>query len=409
VTTGGAGLRRRRIITRRNVTAHQREETVKRLATGSAFALMAAAAILLPAEGRAEAAKTWVVGEVAPLTGPVATVGVRLHNVVTMWAEDVNAKGGIKGRKIELISCNDEAKPEKAVACTRDIMDKKAVMILGDTLTASLHAMQALTKNGPTLLIPSPNVVPPADSFAFQVSPSDEHLTLAIAKYLKENGVKKIGMVAATDASGEVGVANGRKVFPKEGIELELARIDLKATDASTQLTRVAGKDVPVVYSNYSGGGAIAVVKSFKNLGLQQPLIVSYANISAAFVNVIKDVRPDRLLGTSVIGLVPDALTDAGERERSKAFFARYQKHYNEHADMINLLGQAEIDVADAILRNVADPTDYAAVKKYLESTPIPSVQDQRFSPTNHVGLDASDVMIVELKGDGWVKAGPVK
>jgi branched-chain amino acid transport system substrate-binding protein len=383
---------------------------VKRLTIASAFALTAAAAIALPAETRAEGSKTWVIGEVAPLTGPVATVGVRLHNVVTMWVEDVNAKGGIKGHKLELISCNDEAKPEKAVACTRDIMDKKAVMILGDTLTASLRAMQALTKSGPTLLIPSPNVVPPADSFAFQVSPSDEHITMAIAKYLKANGLDKIGMVAATDAGGEVGVASAKKIFGEEKIGLELARIDLKATDASTQLTKVAGDGIKVVYSSYSGGGAIAVVKSFKNLGLHQPLIVSYANISATFVNVIKDVRPDRLLGTSVIGLVPDALTDAGERERSKAFFARYHKRYNEHADMINLLAQAEIDVADAILRNVADPFDYAAVKKYLESTPIPSVQDQHFSPTNHVGLDATDVMIVELKGDGsWVKAGPVK
>ena len=232
---------------------------------------------------------------------------------------------------------------------------------------------------------------------------------MGIARYLKENGLKKIGMVAATDASGEVGVASAKKVFAKEGIDLELARIDLKATDASTQLTRVTGEDVKVVYSSYSGGGAIAVVKSFKNLGLQQPLVVSYANISAAFVDVIKDVKPPRLLGTSVIGIVPDALTDPGERERAKAFFARYEKRYNEHADMINLLGQAEMDVGEAILRNVKDPTDYDAVKKYLETHPVPSVQDQKFSPTNHVGLDASDVMIVELKGERWVKADPVK
>ena len=48
-------------------------------------------------------------------------------------------------------------------------------------------------------------------------------------------------------------------------------------------------------------------------------------------------------------------------------------------------------------------------MKKYLETTMIQSVQNQRFSPTNHVGLDASDVIIVELKDDGWVKADPIK
>src|SRR6185295_19121255 len=133
--------------------------------------------------------------------GPAATVGVRLNAAVKMWVEEVNAKGGIAGRKIELMTCNDENRPEKAVACTRDHIDKGAVIIFGNTLTASLRAMLPLVRTGPILLIPSPNVVPPADSYAFQVSPSDEHITEAIAKYIKENDLDKLGMVAATDAS----------------------------------------------------------------------------------------------------------------------------------------------------------------------------------------------------------------
>lgn len=375
----------------------------------SQLSLVAACAVLLPGYLAAENAKTWLIGEVAPLTGPAATVGTRLNNVAKLWVEEVNAKGGIAGRKIELVTCNDENKPEKAVACAREMIDKGAVMIFGNSLTASLRAIQPLVRKGPILLIPSPNVVPPADSFGFQVSPTDEHITEAVAKYLKDNGQSKIGMVAATDASGEVGVVSARKVFGAGKIELKLARIDLRATDATTQLASVASADIKVVYSSYSGAGAITVVKSFQNLGLQQPLIVSYANISEAFVKLVKDVKPKRLLGTGVVGVVPDLLTDAGERERTKAFYAAYTKRYNEPADMINLLGKAEVDVAEAVLRDVKDPADAEAVKKYLETTPIKSVHDQRFSPTNHVGLDASDMMIVELKDGVWVKADPVK
>jgi ABC-type branched-subunit amino acid transport system substrate-binding protein len=251
--------------------------------------------------------------------------------------------------------------------------------------------------------------VPPADSYGFQVSPSDLHLTEAIADFMKSNKLSKIGMVAATDASGEVGVASARKVFDDRKFDLRLARIDLRATDATTQLAQVAGPDVKLVYSSYTGGGAVTVVKSFKILGLPQPLMVSYGNMSEAFVSLIKDVRPARLLGTSVTALVPDELKDTGERERARAFLAAYAKRYQERPDMINLLGKAAVDVAEAALRNVKNPADYPAVKKYLESTPIPSIQDQRFSPTNHVGLDASDVVIVELKGDSWVKADPIK
>jgi branched-chain amino acid transport system substrate-binding protein len=352
--------------------------------------------------------KTWLIGEVAPLTGPAATVGTRLSNVAKMWAEEVNAKGGINGRKIELVTCNDENRPEKAVACARDMIDRGAVMIFGNSLTASLRAMQPLVRQGPILMIPSPNVMPSADSYGFQVSPSDLHLTEAIANYLKANKLSKMGLVAATDASGEVSVDSAKKVFGEQKLEYKLARIDLRATDASTQLAQVAGSDVKLVYSAYTGGGAVTVVKSFKILGLPQPLMVSYGNISESFVALIKEVKPARLLGISVAALVPELLTDPGERQRAQSFLVSYAKRYQERPDMINLLGKAEVDVAEAALRNVKNPADFPAVKKYLESTPIPSIQNQRFSPTNHVGLDTSNVIIIELKGDAWVKADPI-
>ena len=366
----------------------------------------AAATLAVPLDAQE---KTWLIGEVAPLTGPAATVGTRLNNVSKMWVEEVNAKGGINGRKLELATCNDENRPEKAVACARDHIDKGAVMIFGNSLTASLRAIQPLVRQGPILLIPSPNVVPPADSYGFQVSPTDRHLTEAIANYMKANKLTKMGMVAATDASGEVGVESAKKVFGDQKLELKLARIDLRATDATTQLAQVAGSDVKLVYSSYTGGGAVTVVKSFKILGLPQPLMVSYGNMSEAFVALIRDVKPARLMGTSVAALVPELLADPGERQRAQAFLVAYAKRYQERPDMINLLGKAAVDVAEAALRNVKNPMDFAAVKKYLESTPIPSIQNQRFSPTNHVGLDASKVIIVELKGEGWSKADPIK
>lgn len=216
-------------------------------------------------------------------------------------------------------------------------------------------------------------------------------------------------MVAATDASGEVGVVSANKVFAAEKIDLKLARIDLRATDASTQLASVAGDDIKIVYSAYSGAGAVTVVKSYQNLGLKQPLIVSYANISDAYVQLVKDVKPARLLGTAEASIVPDVLKDPGERTRSKAFIDSYTKKYAEPVDMINLLGRQATDVADAVLRNTPDATDYPAVKKWLESNVVESVINQRFSPTNHVGVGPSAVVLVELKNNAWVPADPTK
>lgn len=381
---------------------------MKRAICISAAACVVVAALAAPRSAAADD-KSWIVGHIAPLSGPAATVGVRAYHAVEMWVDRVNGQGGIKGRKIDLINCNDENKPEKAVACARDMIQKGAVIIIGNALTSSLFAIQPLVKEGPTLIIGSPNVVPAADTYAFQVSPSDHGITEAVANYMKANGLSKLGMIAATDASGEVGVTSAKAVFPKAGIDLKLARIDLKATDASTQLVSVAGDDVPLVYSSYTGGGAIAVVKSFSNLGLKQPLVVSYGNISAAFAGLVKDSKPPRLLGTSLKSLLPAELKDAGEKERAAAFIKDYQAKHNETPDLLNLIGKLGADTADSILRKSPDPADFKATKAWLEKTPIESVHTIRFSPTSHVGLSADAITMVELKNGVWGQADPIK
>ena len=140
------------------------------------IALAAMVASVLPGQVAAQTSKAWLIGQVVSLTGPAASVGNALDKVAKMWVEEVNAAGGIKGRKVEMTTCNEESKAEKAVACAREMIDNGAVIIIGNTLTASLHAMLPLVRRGPTLLIPSPNVVPAPDTFAFQVSPSDEYI-----------------------------------------------------------------------------------------------------------------------------------------------------------------------------------------------------------------------------------------
>lgn len=351
----------------------------------------------------------WLIVEVAPMSGPASTVGTRLNRSAKMWADSVNERGGIKGKKVRLVTCNDEGRPEKAVACTRDAVRDGAALVLGHSLTASLRAMQTILANGPVMIIASPNVVPAADTAVFQTSPSDEHITEAIAEFLKQNKVSSIGMVAATDASGEVGVSSAQKVFADHKIGLNVARVDLKATDATTQIATVAGPETKVVYSSYSGGGAATVVKSFSNLGLKQPLIVSYANLSQAFTDVIKGFLPARLMGTSVRALVPESISDPAVRARAEKFAAEYRAKYNEPADMINILGKFDVDVAEALLTNVDNPSDVTAAKKFLESTTIESLHRIRFSSTSHVGLGTKDIVIAEFKNNEWRLAEPVR
>lgn len=354
--------------------------------------------------------KPWLIGQVVSLSGPAAAVGAVPDKVAKMWVEEVNATGGIRGRKVEMITCNEESKVEKAIACAREMIDKGVILIIGNTLTASLRGMQPLMRRGPILLTGAPQLMPAADSYTFQTSPSDEQMTKFIAGFVKANGFNTIGVVAGTDASGEIGAASALKVFGPSGIEMKLERIDLRATDATAQLASIGGAGIPLVYATISGAGGVTVVKSYKNLGLQQPLIVSIANINRAFPGLVKDVKPPRLLGVGLVAAIPAAMKSPGSRKLATAFYANYLKRYNEPADngVNGAIGRATVDVADAILRHVSDPTDFKSVKKYLESNVVEGVMDMHFSPTTHIGAGEGLIMMVELKDGEWVPAEPL-
>ena len=363
------------------------------------------ALLLLP--GMAAAAEPMRIGIIAPTTGPIATVGARQLSAVKWWQQSIDTAGGINGRKVELVTCNDEGNPEKAVNCARDLLSQGIVLLLNSSVTGPIRATMPLVAHGPVMLTPSPNVLPPPDSFVFQTSASDMDLTQAIADYMHQSGIDRIGVIAATDASGEVGVASAAAVFPPNHIKYDLARIDPRANDASVQLSEVA-RDKKLIYSNYSGAGAAAVVKSYANLGLEQPLLISYANISDAFIALIKADMPQRLLGTAIRAVSPELIMDPAQRRHLVEFQQSYEAWSHDRADSLTLQGLILADVAEAILRQVPNPADPVAVRHFLETTPISSVQTIAFSPQRHIGMGADGIAIVEWKDGGWIKAPPL-
>lgn len=375
-------------------------------AIGAASALFMAAGL---AANPAAAADPFLIGVISPLSGPVATVGVRQTAAIQWWADDVNAKGGIKGRKIELAICDDQGNPETAVTCARGHMQHNVALILDTSVAGTIKAITPLLANGPVMIVASPIITPDPKGYVFQTTPTDLEITRGLLNYLKANHKDRLAMIASTDATGEVGVADAQAVFPPANVKLSLTRIDLRSNDASIQLANVLKDNPPVLYSAYSGGGAATVVKSFTNLGLTIPLVISNANLTDAFMALIKNDMPPRLLGLGLNSMVPEFVSDPQEKARAEYFKKSFEASRKESVDLLSHLGVMLADTANAVLTNVADPHNAAAAKAYLEQARIKSVATIHFSPTSHVGLGAESVAVLEYKKDHWAKADPLK
>jgi branched-chain amino acid transport system substrate-binding protein len=371
---------------------------------GLCCCLLAVVSLSVPAF----AADPFVVGVISPLTGPMATVGAQSTSGLQLWAQTLNAAGGIKGRQIELDICDDQGTPENAVTCARRHIERKAAIILDNSVSSTIRAITPLLKDGPVMVVVSPIIDPDPKSYVFQTSASDLEITKALLVYLRANKINKLAMIASTDTTGEANANNAQKVFTPAGVALSMARIDLKSNDASIQLANVV-KDNPIIYSAYSGAGAATVIKSFNNLGLTIPFVLSNANLSDAFMALIKNDMPPRLLGLGLNFMLPELVEDPDARSHLEKFKAAFQEAKKEPPSLLALMGVTLADTAESVLRNVDNTNDAAAVKRYLESTPIKSIAAIRFTPESHVGAGANTVSVVEYKNGHWTRADPLK
>ena len=90
---------------------------------------------------KAEASATLKVGALAPLTGGVAEYGNAVNNGLTLYVEELNAKGGVNGKQIQLVTYDEEGDPVKAVTGYNSLVDQGVVAIIGDVTTAPTVAV----------------------------------------------------------------------------------------------------------------------------------------------------------------------------------------------------------------------------------------------------------------------------
>lgn len=81
------------------------------------------------------------VGVLAPATGEVAEYGIAVSNGVTLYVDEINAKGGVNGKKIELVTYDEEGNEAKAITGYNSLVDQDVAAIIGDVTTAPTAAV----------------------------------------------------------------------------------------------------------------------------------------------------------------------------------------------------------------------------------------------------------------------------
>jgi branched-chain amino acid transport system substrate-binding protein len=321
-------------------------------------------------------------GVIAPLTGPNAAVGESVLKGVELWVKATNESGGINGRPVEFIECDDKGAPEDASACAREL-DGEADLYMAMSVTGAVRAVQTLLPDSLVLSI-SPNVMPDAGTPHFAVGASIVDTIEALFEFAAAQGIDTVGVLAATDASGEATIAPAQRAADEHGITLEIARIEPQDVEASGQLTQLDEAGVGLVYVSYSGAGAATVVQAYSNLGLNFPIVLNSASVSNAFLEVIAPYRPDQVLHLSQLGAIVPELLD--ESSAAVDYIAQFEAEYGDHPDAVALVTEYTADTAGAVLAAVGTD-DVDAARTFLETATIESITPIDFNPDDELNV----------------------
>lgn len=376
------------------------KQTIKKLVAGAALVLGAFGAI---------AAEPIKIGSVLSVTGPAAFLGDPELKTIQMYVEDINKKGGLLGRPLQLVHYDDGSDANKANGFAKRLIDDDKVDILvGGTTTGATMSMAPLVEKAGIPFISLAGavvIVEPVKKWIFKTPHTDRMAAEKVFEDMKKRGLTKVALLSETSGFGNSGKKETEGVAAKYGVTLVANETyGPKDTDMSPQLTKIKNTaGVQAVFVFGLGQGPAIVTKNYKQLGISLPIYHAHGVASEEFIKLAGPAAEGVRLPAAAL-LVADKL-DA--KDPQKPVVTAYTKAYNDKwkNDVSSFGGHAYdglMIAVDAIKR--AKSTDKAAVRDAIEATKgyVGTGGVVNMSATDHMGLDLSAFRLLEIKNGDW-------
>jgi branched-chain amino acid transport system substrate-binding protein len=366
-----------------------------------------ATAFALSSVSGARGQEIYKVGMSAGLTGYAATVDRAWRDGVDVGIAAVNAKGGISGRKVNLVVEDNRSEPQEAVTVYRKMIssDKVDVFASGCVSAGNFAAAPFVVRAEiPMVLCSILPQQPDHVKWAFTTIPPPRFEIETRLAYLKNNTqIKKVGVLHDPSPYANAQKAAAEKEAPQYG--LEIVGIDQYKTDdadLSVQIQKMYAAGARAILKIGLGGTTLTAAKNIKQLGLDMIMLTSLEDI--AVFRPVAEVLGDKFFFVASPAQVYAALPDGALKSEIGKFLQPWQAKYGDRDP--NWAGRGW----DAVMLTAA------AVEK-AKSVDGPKVRDAletmdgfqgttgvyHFSATNHQGITDNPLLLATIIG-GQVK-----
>ena len=335
------------------------------------------------------------VGEFASLTGATASFGQSSHKGTQMAIDEINAAGGVLGKKLKLITEDDQSRPGEAATVVRKMLSRdKIVALLGEVASSrSLEAAPLCQQAGIPMISPAstnPKVTEVGD-FVFRVCFIDPFQGTVLSKFALSKGWKKVAVLTDVKQDYSVGLSQYfKKHFTANGGEIVGEQSYSSGDkDFKAQLTAIKGSqpDAVVASGYYTETGLISL--QARELQVNAPLLGGDGWDSPSLVEVG---------GKAIEGsFFSNHFSVEDPAPAIQGFLKKYRDKFGAEPDAMSALGyDSAMILVDAMKR--AGTTEGARLKAAIASTKDFAAVTGKISLNPERNADKSAVML-EVKG----------
>jgi ABC-type branched-subunit amino acid transport system substrate-binding protein len=358
--------------------------------------IVAALAALAPAWALSQI----LVGQTAGFTGTVAAGVKETTEGARLVIDAVNAKGGVNGQKIELISLDDKFDPALAAANAKVLIEQRNVVAL--FLTRGTPPTEAvlplLTQHGVPLIAPSTGAMllhEPVKKYVFNVRAPYQREAEKAVTHLHALGISRIAVVYADDSFGQDGLEGASKGFYRAGFGPALAmKVDRTKPDYQAILAGIEKSSAQAVVWIGSGTTVVDGIKALRTAQSGVQVVTLSNNASVGFIKGLGEYGK----GVMVTQVFPSERAVGVPMVRDATALAT-QKKLELSPAMLEGYAAAKV-LVEALRRAGANPTR-AKVQSALEGLQKFDLggMDISFSPDDHTGMDSADLAIIGSDG----------
>ncbi|HEY6252212.1 MAG TPA: penicillin-binding protein activator [Candidatus Angelobacter sp.] len=332
--------------------------------------LCAWAALFIAASITAFCQNTARIGIIVPQTGSQAAFGEALKNGYFIALDEINAKGGVLGRKLELDFYDDQSKPDQAVQGVSKLVDQDGVtMLIGAFSSESTKAMiPAVIQHQVPLIIPAANADNVMDSrspWIFRICAGAADYANTTIAFLKSNGSPKtIAIVYENTNFGQAGMKAMTTAATNAGMKLvAVESYEAKSPDYRSVLQRVKQANPEVIYFCSYLLDATTLMRQSQEIDLNPRFYTSAGTgFATAEFPTPKGAGKNAEYTFSVSQWLP-IVRWAGSKEFDAEYFRRYNSHPTHHG----MFAYASLQAAAQAINN-AKSMDSARIRDAISN-----------------------------------------